>query len=341
MWRWRKQSDRMRPGWASCFLLAGCVALPALAQEDASPAPDSEPFDCASLAERDAPSSADAWFVRSRWAGHCYIFQARAVRIGVDGVRTLALSHDISKGVEREVARFLDGPPAVHERRGGAGRLSGAKGAVRLESSARHLEELYRLRLAGESRIASRRAVRLEIEPLDDQRYGRRLWLDASTALPLKQVLLDEDGRAIETFQITELQDPQLYQGKIEGESGQADQVEHSWRPGWLPAGFEPQIVAASEVSHANVEQRVYGDGLATLSLFVEPVSGQQLLKPGVHRLGVSHAAVQHRELGGRPRQVVVMGELPPSVLQRVAKSVEWRGERSAAASSLDSASPP
>lgn len=336
MWRWRKWS-----GWVSCVLLAGCVALPALAQEDASPAPASEPLDCASLAERDTPSSADAWFVRSQWAGHCYVFQARAVRIGVDGVRTLALSHDISEGVEREVARFLDGPPAVHKRRSGAGRLSGEHGAVRFESSVRQLEDIYRLRLAGESRIASRRAVRLEIEPLDDQRYGRRLWLDASTALPLKQVLLDEDGRVVETFQITELKDPRLYRGKIEEISRQASRSEHSWRPGWLPAGFEQQFVAAPEASHSDAEQQVYGDGLATLSLFVDPVSGQQLLKPGVHRLGVSHAAVQHRELGGRPRQIVVMGELPPSVLQRVAESVEWHGKRSTAASSLDSASPP
>ncbi|MDR5860318.1 MucB/RseB C-terminal domain-containing protein [Halomonas eurihalina] len=327
----------MRSGVVSCVLLAGCVALPALAQEDVS-APDRDPLDCTSLAEQEAPASADAWFVRSRWASHCYVFQARAVRIGVDGVRTLALSHDVTNGIEREVARFLDGPPVVHERNGGVGRLGGETGAVRLESSVRHLEDLYRLRLAGESRIASRQAVRLEIEPLDDQRYGRRLWLDSSTALPLKQVLLDESGRAVETFQITELRDPELYRGEIERLPGMGSQVEHSWRPGWLPKGFEPQVTEVSEVVDSDVEQRVYGDGLATLSLFVEPVSGQQLLKPGVHRLGVSHAAVQHRELGGRPRQVVVMGELPPSVLQRVAESVEWRGEQNTA---LNDASSP
>ncbi len=215
MWHRRKRSGRI-----ACVLLAGCVALPAMAREASTTASASEALDCAALDEQETPSSAEAWFVRSRWASHCYVFQASAVRIGVDGVRTLALSHDIEDGVEREVARFLDGPPAVHERRGGAARLGGLGGEggpERLGAGTRHLEDFYRLRLAGESRIASRHAVRLEIEPLDDQRYGRHLWLDATTALPLKQVLLDERGRAVETFQITELRNPRLYQGGSNG----------------------------------------------------------------------------------------------------------------------------
>ncbi|WP_069383504.1 MucB/RseB C-terminal domain-containing protein [Halomonas caseinilytica] len=339
MWHRRKRSGRI-----ACVLLAGCVALPAMAREASTTASASEALDCAALDEQETPSSAEAWFVRSRWASHCYAFQASAVRIGVDGVRTLALSHDIEDGVEREVARFLDGPPAVHERRGGAARLSGLGGEgspERLGAGTRHLEDFYRLRLAGESRIASRHAVRLEIEPLDDQRYGRHLWLDATTALPLKQVLLDERGRAVETFQITELRNPRLYQGGIERLSRDVDQDERAWRPGWLPDGFALQAAGTSESSHPGVEQRIYGDGLATLSLFVEVVSGQKLLKPGVHRLGVSHAAVRHSELGGRPRQVVVMGELPPAVLKRVAESIEWHGGQSTAASSSDSASSP
>ncbi|MDT8894063.1 MucB/RseB C-terminal domain-containing protein [Halomonas sp. I1] len=341
MVQWRKWSGRAWPGRAAGVLLAGCIALPAMAREQAASAPASDPLDCTALAEQEAPTSADAWFARSRWASHCYVFQARAVRIGADGVRTLALSHDVKNGVEHEVARFLDGPPAVHERRGGIGRLGGEGESGRSDALARRLEDRYRLRQAGKSRIAGRGAVRLEIEPLDDQRYGRRLWLDSATALPLKQVLLDERGRTIETFQITELRDPRLYQGEIERLSRHEGRSEHAWRPGWLPGGFEPQVIEASGGSRAGVEQRVYGDGLATLSLFVEPVSGQELLKPGVHRLGVSHAAVRHIELGGRPRQVVVMGELPPSVLQRVAESIEWHGGQSTAVSSMDSASPP
>lgn len=343
----------MRPGRStrgvtrslSIWLLSGLLAawpLAGLAQDAAGEAVEVSPgdgvptasdeaerFDCRALSDRPAPESARAWLERSLWANHCYAFQARAVRIGSDGVRSLALSHDIVEGVEREVARFLDGPPVVFERRGRIGRLSWADGDGATPASpaglVAHLEGLYRLRLSGEERLANRNTVRLDIEPLDELRYGHRLWLDMATGLPLKQILLDERGRVVETFQITQLNQPRLHRGAIDLDR-RRPAPDDPWRPTWLPDGFIPKPVQTRSPRHdAAIGHRVYSDGLATLSLFVEPVAGQEQLMPGLHRLGVSHAAVRHRELGGRVRQVVVMGELPPRVLIRVADSVTWR----------------
>ncbi|CAM3325462.1 MucB/RseB C-terminal domain-containing protein [Halomonas lysinitropha] len=304
------------------------VSFGVVAQPDAERG-NSERFDCRDLAEHDAPETAPDWLEQSLWASHCYEFRARAVRIGADGVRSLALSHDVVEGAEREVARFLDGPPVVFERRGRIGRLSWAEGEAPVPASPAgitdHLDGLYRLRLSGEERLANRTAIRLDIEPLDDLRYGHRFWLDTATALPLKHILLDEQGRVVETFQITELHQPQLHQGEI-GLDRRRDPPEDPWHAVWLPEGFIPQPVETRSSRHADdIGHRVYSDGLATLSLFVEPVEGSDQLIPGMHRLGISHAAVRHRELGGRTRQVVVMGELPPGVLLRVADSVEWR----------------
>lgn len=312
------------------MLVAALLTLSAgaVAQPDADPA-RAERFDCRSLAERPPPETALGWLERSLWANHCYEFQARAVRIGGDGVRSVALSHDVVEGVEREVARFLDGPPVVFERRGRIGRLSWAEGDAPVPASpagiAEHLDGLYRLQLSGEERLANRTTIRLDIEPLDGMRYGHRFWLDTATGLPLKQILLDEQGRVVETFQITELRQPQLHQGEIALDRRRA-RPQDPWHPAWLPRGFIPQPVETRSSRHDDdIGHRVYSDGLATLSLFVEPVEGPDQLIPGMHRLGVSHAAVRHRELGGRTRQVVVMGELPPGVLLRVADSVEWQ----------------
>lgn len=312
------------------LLAAGLLFLSsgALAQTDID-AVEPERFDCRSLEARDVPETALAWLERSFWANHCYVFQARAVRIGADGARALALSHDVVEGVEREVARFLDGPPVIFERRGRIGRLSWADGDAPVPASpagiARHIDGLYRLQTSGEERLANRTVIRLDIEPLDVMRYGHRVWLDTLTGLPLKQSLLDTQGRELETFQITELRQPRLYQGEIRLDRRRA-RPEDPWHPAWLPAGFIPQPVVTRSARHdADIRHRVYSDGLATLSLFVEPVEGPDQLIPGMHRLGVSHAAVRHRDLGGRTRQVVVMGELPPGVLLRVADSVEWQ----------------
>ncbi|SFT33380.1 sigma E regulatory protein, MucB/RseB [Halomonas saccharevitans] len=315
---------------------------PAAEQADFSPGDSDhagsgefERFDCQVLISRPTPESAEAWLERSLWANHCYAFQARAVRIGSDGVRSLALSHDVVDGVEREVARFLDGPPVVFERRGRIGRLHWAEGDAAVAASpagiVAHLEGLYRLRMSGEERLANRNTVRLDIEPLDDLRYGHRVWLDNATGLTLKQILLDEQGRVVETFQITQLNRPRLHQGAVDLDR-RRPAPDDPWRPAWLPEGFIAKPVQTRSPRHdETVGHRVYSDGLATLSLFVEPVAGKDQLMPGLHRLGVSHAAVRRRELGGQARQVVVMGELPPRVLIRVADSVTWRSETGAA----------
>ena len=307
------------------------MALPLAADTPRDADTENERFDCRQLSGWEAPNSAIDWYERSLWANHCYIFQARAVRIGIDGVRTLALSHDIQDGVEREVARFLDGPQLIFERRGRIGRLgwsdSGDDTPASPAGVARHLDQFYRLELGSGERIANRSAVRLDIEPLDGMRFGQRIWLDSRTALPLKRELLDDRGRVVETFQITELQPPQLHEGSVFFDDLRSP-PQQPWRPEWLPEGFIDQPVDTRSERHGEtVGHRIYSDGLSTLSLFVEPIEeGRERLIPGLHRLGISLAVVRHLTVNEQPMQVVVMGELPPRVLAQVADSLAWEG---------------
>lgn len=300
------------------------VSLPGLADTSESG------FDCRQLADKPRPDAAVGWLERSLMAGHCYIFRARAVRISREGVRTLALSHDIHDGIVREVASYLDGPPVVYERRGRIVR-SGLAESVQggsVPAPLSRIEQHYRLTLDGEERIAGRRSVRLDIEPLDNLRYGHRLWLDVETALPLKQVLLGVDGRILETFQMTELIRPRLYQQKVAFETLHDARPTGPWRPEWLPAGYElsPLPVSHGGAPPSSLGHRLYSDGLSSFSLFVEPLTdADKALLPGVHRLGISHAAVRHLRLGERVMQIVVMGELPPQVLGRIAAQLEYR----------------
>lgn len=317
-------ASRLRLLAASC--LGGLLISSGLLAD--STEPGEERFDCQTLAQDAAPTTAQQWFERSLWAGHCYQYNAHAVRISYDGVRTLRLTHDIRDGIERGVASYLDGPPIVFERRGRIGRLGVAGGGGEAPPSPAGIAERagahYRLQLGGEERIANRRAQRLDIVPLDSFRFGHRLWLDRTTGLTLKQSLLDETGRPLETFQLTTLEQPRLHQGEIRLDR-QREVPTDPWRLGWLPEGFTPQPADTRSARHGEgVIHRLYSDGLATLSLFVAPVDDVELLAPGLHRLGVSNAAVRHRNLGGQPRQLVVMGELPPRVLLRVADSLLW-----------------
>jgi len=306
----------------SALLAMAWPMTSALAADEAA-----DGYDCQRLLEQSAPTTASEWFDRSLWANHCYEFKARAVRIGSDGVRTLALTHNIRDGVEHEVARFLDGDPVIFERRGRIGRGGWASGDAKAPASPQaimaKLGDHYRLSLGGEERIAGRAAVRLDIEPLDDMRFGQRLWLDKMTALPLKQMLLDTQGRVLETFQITDIEHPSVFEGRIEMDRVRTPPND-AWQPGWLPPGFVPQPVATADARHADaVHHRLYSDGLSSLSMFVEPLDPERpALAPGLHRLGISYAAVRHMVLGGQPMQVVAMGELPPDVLIRVVEQV-------------------
>ncbi|QOR38468.1 negative regulator for alginate biosynthesis MucB [Billgrantia diversa] len=314
-------------------LLSGAALLahlsPALAESTTGQA-YAERFDCRQLTDWEQPESPLEWFERSLWASHCLEFQARAVRIGIDGVRTLALSRDIEDGVEREVARFLDGPPVFFERHGRIGRMNWSSADEGAPASpvgiARHIDQYYRLSMGRDERIANRSAVRLDIEPLDGMRFGQRLWLDAQTSLPLKRELIDDRGRVVETFQLTELQPPQLHEGDVVLDAYR-EPPQQSWFPAWLPEGFVDQpIVSDAERQEQTLGHRIYSDGLSTLSLFVEPIEeGRERLIPGLHRLGISLAVVRHVVAEERPLQVVVMGELPPRVLVQVAENLVWR----------------
>lgn len=287
-------------------------------------------FDCRGLAAEPAPETPAAWFERSLWANHCYLFEARAVRISGEGVRALALTHQVENGLQREVAHYLDGPPLTYERLGKVGRGGWAHSDDEVPASPNaimaHLDDFYRLRLAEDARVAGRDALRLDIEPLDAMRFGQRLWLDRATGLPLKQELLDVEGRVLETFQLTELDAPRLYAGRVRFDRLREPPPE-TWRPGWLPPGYVAQpVVTTSSLHGERVGHRVYSDGLSSLSLFVEPLTEDfPALAPGLHRLGISYAAVRHQELGGRVMQVMALGEVPPRVLLQVVDRLQWQ----------------
>lgn len=326
----------MLPRFGMAAWLALAVAGSAQAQSQATAnGAATETFDCGELASPQGQStqvSPESLFERSLWASHCYDFSARAVRISFDGVRTLALRHRIDDGVETETARFLDGPPVTIEKRDGVKREASRQGAsdftegIAPQQLIDHVTHHYRLQPMALERIAGRPAWRLDIEPQDSLRYGYRLWLDRDTGLPLKREMIGVDGQIMETLQITDLQNPSLYQGSLR--LGLGETLSPSpWRAGWLPDGFVAQPVPVeSPDKSARAEHRLYSDGLTSISLFVEPItSDRRPLLTGIHRLGVSFAAVRHVSQRGRPMQILVLGEAPAEVLARIAAQVTWK----------------
>ncbi|WP_339883714.1 MucB/RseB C-terminal domain-containing protein [Vreelandella maris] len=283
-------------------------------------------YECAAVSQQ-APSSATQWLERGLWASHCYAFQARAVAIDSIGVRTLALSHRIQDGIRQQVVQYLDGPSVSIERRSPVGRLAWTEedSTGELPSPARwaaHLEQFYSIELEDNARVAGREAVKLMFEPCDQWRFSHEWWLDQDTGLLLKHVLIDQQGRIIETFQITQLQSPRKYTGIVRVD-GSKVVLGTPWQVTWLPEGFVTQPI---NFTGNDRHQRVYSDGLATVSIFVEPLSSDATtaLKEGVQQLGVSAVAIEHTMSAKGRWQVVAIGELPVATLQRIVRSINF-----------------
>ena len=133
---------------------------------------------------------------------------------------TLRVVHVVIDGIEHERLVHLDGARREFLRRGqeitrilqpGDDILELEKAVpptrfVRAFSSRLDaIVDLYRVELTGTGRVAGRRAVRLNIAPRDQDRYGVGIWLDDSTGLLLRFERYDLAGTALERFQFGRL----------------------------------------------------------------------------------------------------------------------------------------
>ncbi|MCZ6460540.1 MAG: MucB/RseB C-terminal domain-containing protein [Gammaproteobacteria bacterium] len=206
-----------------------------------------------------------------------------------------------------------------------------------------NISKYYGLSFSGEDRIAGRLAVRLAITPLDENRYGYRLWLDKETRLLLQSELVDREGSKLEIFQFNQLKlGAEVMPAALEPAKPQGYRISHLslaanptlpvtkpqvlWKLNWLPAGFE---MSAAEVRSTpsklkSVNTMMYTDGLAAFSVFIEdmPPAGAASM---VSRNGAT-VAVTHLTTGPRGSNflVTLVGELPTSTAQRIAKSIRF-----------------
>lgn len=199
------------------------------------------------------------------------------------------------------------------------------------------VEQWYEFLKTGDGRKLGRAATIIEIRPRDGFRYGHRLWLDRLTAMPLKTQLLDHDGVAVEQIQFVsmvvpaEISDARLQPGvEVEGftwyeQDRLPDPATASTPPAtWVieepPPGFRLSEFRVRTLPGADrpLEHMVYSDGLASVSVFVEPADATGTELAGLSRMGAAHAFTLI--LDGQ--QITAVGEVPPNTVERMARSL-------------------
>src|SRR5215813_7992908 len=210
--------------------------------------------------------------------------------------------------------------------------LLGGFPAVNAQTAAFYdIQEVARTRL-------NRRDTRvITVSPKDEFRYGYRLWIDESTAMPLKTQLCDGRGRVIEQIVFASLTlssripdaafKPEVSTEGftwLRNEAAPAKEPPENasmvWNALKLPPGFKMTARSAQVMpgSSGPVSHLVFTDGLASVSVFVEAQSKPSADEESqTESARVGSSSVFSTFAGGR--KVTAVGEVPPATVRSIA----------------------
>jgi sigma-E factor negative regulatory protein RseB len=270
-------------------------------------------------------------------------FHQRGQEVGSTRIIHLHAGHPVQEKLER-----LDGPPSVTLRHGdelktylpNQKRLliesrrvqPGFPGLVPLRREA--IERCYAVRRFDGDRIAGRATKAIALDPRDNYHYAYRFWSDARTGLLLRAQTLSEQGEVVEQVTFTELKVGGIRPGLLK--AGVADtrgwQVERimarpadlpAWQARWLPDGFTRVASVSRSLDSASgarreVAQLLYSDGLAGLSVFIEPWTPERVASP-LHLGALNMVGKRHGKFW-----LTIVGDVPMAAIRKVADAIEF-----------------
>ena len=185
-------------------------------------------------------------------------------------------------------------------------------------------------------RVAGRSAQRLTVESRDEYRYGYELWIDEQSGLLLRSDLLDKSVAVIERYMFVDLEigrqiqdselsprhpkDDFIWYGIGEDDEAKNLATNIAWRAEKLPKGFQLSVSLSriSPMDKAEMEQLVFTDGLASVSMFVKAESSSNPLRGGTGMGGIS---VYSLKLGDYV--VTALGEVPMATVEMIARNAK------------------
>jgi sigma-E factor negative regulatory protein RseB len=204
---------------------------------------------------------------------------------------------------------------------------------------AEELLSFYTVQIGPLERVAGRDGRVLQIEPKDPHRFGYRLWVEEVSKLLLKAQVVDERQQVLEQMMFTEVRIAGRFDraGLQPSWSTQGWAVERSThkpvdlaRAGWdivPPPGFRLLRTVGRQMGRSEERatlQAVYSDGLAHLSVFIEPVGARPT--PGDAVLVEGPTSFTARRIGDS--LVTIVGEVPPATVRGLAASIQPRPAR-------------
>jgi sigma-E factor negative regulatory protein RseB len=202
----------------------------------------------------------------------------------------------------------------------------------------------YDIKEVDRTRLNRRDTRVITVSPKDEFRYGYRLWIDETTAMPLKTQLCDGHGRVIEQIVFASLTlSPHIPDSAfkpevattgfqwLRNESTSTKETPENasmvWNALKLPPGFKMAARSAQLMPGSSdpVSHLVFSDGLASVSVFVEmrakDTQPDDATEESVH---VGSSSVFSTVMGDR--KVTAVGEVPPATVRSIASSFSSPG---------------
>lgn len=209
-----------------------------------------------------------------------------------------------------------------------------------LQSTDGRIADFYKVKQEGTDRVAGVEADIVLLVPKDSMRFGYRVWTEQKKGLVVKLQTLDTDGKVLEQAAFSELQldapvkmDKLLQMmGKVEGYRVEKPVLvkTSASAEGWVlkapVAGFKPMScykrpVTANPAPGEEPLQWIFSDGLASVSIFVEPFDRQRHERESSLSMGATQTITRRLDA----YWVTVMGEVPMATLKLFANGLERR----------------
>jgi sigma-E factor negative regulatory protein RseB len=196
----------------------------------------------------------------------------------------------------------------------------------------------YDIREVARTRLNRRDTHVITVAPRDEFRYGYRLWIDDSTAMPLKSQLCDAHGQVIEQIVFASLTlaahipdsafKPEVstagFQWLRNDPTLPPAAATLAWGVMRLPPGFKMTAHSAQTLpgSPGPVDHLVFTDGFASVSVFVErqaAPANQPAAAESATAVGSSSAF--STVINGH--KITAVGEVPPATVRFIATQVK------------------
>lgn len=199
-----------------------------------------------------------------------------------------------------------------------------------------NLDENYYIKEVKRERIADHECQVISLIPRDSLRYGYQFWIDIKTGLLLKNAIMD-GGEIIEQFSFAQLEiDGEIQSDLLKPSSlmtqnewkitnlltSVINEGELKWQINNLPSGFRKLIEMKRNLTEKSVfvDHIALSDGLATVSVFIEPIAEDVPALASGFFTGRGAINIYVRVLEGY--KITTVGEAPLETIKLIGNSV-------------------